>query len=292
MRMADHRRGLSISRRRFVQGASVAGLELLAGCGRLPWPVQSSAQTHRLGILWPAAEQRNPITEGFRGGLHQLGYVEDRNLFLEWRFVAGREHQAGTLAVELVRLPVDIIVAFGTPTALAAKHATATTPIVVPICVDPVGNGLVDSLARPGGNVTGLAANMDELSAKRLQLLKELLPGLRRVGVLWNPLHADPATQWRGLQGAAPVLDVQLEALELRSADQLASALAVVGDDHFDALFVLGDPVTFVSRARIAELAVTRRVPVMYDQRAFADAGGLISYGPDTVDQVRRAAVY
>src|SRR5262245_55858150 len=104
------RRGF-LSRRRFVQGAGVAGLALVADCGRLPWPVQSSAKTHRLGILWPAAEERNPITEGFRYGLHQLGYVEDQNLFLEWRFIAGREHQAGILADELVRLPVAIIVA-------------------------------------------------------------------------------------------------------------------------------------------------------------------------------------
>src|SRR5262249_48021630 len=128
-------------------------------------------------------------------------------------------------------------------------------------------------------------------SAKRLQLLKELLPGLMRVGVLSNPVNPDASAQWRALQPAAAVLDVQLDALELRSPDQLGSALEVVGDDRIDALLVLGDPVTFASRAGIAQFAVTRRVPVMYDQRAFTDAGGMISYGPDTVDQARRAAI-
>ena len=289
--------GLPLSRRRFVLGAGAAGLGLLVGCGRLPGQGQTPAKAARIGILAPvpapatATEPEYP--EALRQGLHDFGYVEDQNIFLDWRFSEGRNDLAAGLAVELAHVPVDLIIAFGTPAALAARQATTTIPIVVPLCVDPVGSGLVASLARPGGNVTGLAVNLAELSGKRLQLLKEISPGLTRVGVLWNPDNIDPAAQWRELQAAAPVLDVRLYSLEVHSPIELGSAFEAATQRQVDALFTLGDPLTaIVLRERILEFASTRRLPAMYDQRLFPDAGGLVSYGPNIREQVRRAAYY
>jgi putative ABC transport system substrate-binding protein len=286
-----------VTRRHFVMGGSTAGLGLLAGCGRLPGQGQAPAKVSRLGVLVPvsatviAAQADYP--EAFREGLHELGYVEGQNIVLDWRYTEGRNDLAARHAVELARVPVDIIVAFGTPAAIAASHATTTIPIVVPICVDPVGNGLVASLARPGGNVTGLAVNLAELSGKRLQLLKEISPGLTRVGVLGNPDNADPAAQWRELQAAGPALDLELYSLEVPGPNELDSAFEAATKRQIDALFVLGDPLTaIVLRERIVEFAFMRRLPAMYDQRLFVGAGGLISYGPNIREQVRRAAYY
>jgi putative tryptophan/tyrosine transport system substrate-binding protein len=291
------RRGSSLSRRQFVTGAGVAGLGLVAGCGRLPGQGQAPAKVSRLGILVPVSATviatQADYPEAFRQGLHELGYVEGQNIVLDWRYTEGRNDLAARHAVELARVPVDIIVAFGTPAALAASHATTTIPIIVPICVDPVGNGLVASLARPGGNVTGLAVNLAELSGKRLQLLKEISPGLTRVGVLGNPDNADPAAQWRELQAAGPALGLQLYSLEVPSPNELDSAFDTATQRQVEALFVLGDPLTaIVLRERVVEFAFTRRLPAMYDQRLFVGAGGLISYGPNIPEQVRRAAYY
>ncbi len=300
--MAADYRVLHLSRRRFVQGATALGLGLLAKCGSLPvqtppGATQSAPRVARLGLLAPvaagAAASGPDYPDAFRQGLQDFGYLEGQNIALDWRYSEGRNDLIVPLALELARVPVDIIVAFGTPAALAAREATTTIPIVVPICVDPVGSGLVASLARPGGNVTGLAVNLAELSGKRLQLLKEISPGLTRVGVLWNPYNADPAAQWRELQAAGPVLDLRLYSLEVHDPSELDSALDAATERQVDALFILGDPLTaIVLRERILAFAATRHLPAMYDQRLFTDAGGLVSYGPNIREQVRRAAYY
>jgi putative tryptophan/tyrosine transport system substrate-binding protein len=282
-----------LSRRWVVQGAGAVGLGLLAGCGR--WPGQVPTRVPTIGLLAPlsASAAASEYPEAFRQGLRALGYVEGQNISLDWRYSEGREDLGASQAMELASLPVDLIVAFGTPAALAAQQATATIPIVVPISVDPVGSGLVASLARPGGNVTGLAVNLAELSGKRLQLLQEIVPGLARVGVLWNPANTDPSIQWRELQAAGPALGVQLVSLEVRSPDELDGAFDVASRQQVQALFTLGDPLTAIMlRAQIVELAAMRRLPAMYDQRLFADAGGLVAYGPKVAEQVRRAAYY
>ena len=286
-----------LSRRRFVQIGGVAGVGLLARCGRLPWQAHVPPRVARLGLIAPVSAASAAFgpdyPEALRQGLQDFGYVEDQNIVLDWRYSEGRNDLAVSLAAELARVPVDIIVAFGTPTALAAREATTTIPIVVPICVDPVGSGLIASLARPGGNITGLAVNLAELSGKRLQLLKELSPGLMRVGVLWNPHNADPAAQWRELQAAGPALGLRLYSLEVHHPSELDSALDAATGRQVHALFILGDPLTgIVLRERILEFVLTRRLPAMYDQRLFTDAGGLVSYGPNIREQVRRAAYY
>ena len=275
-----------LNRRQFVQG--VAGLGLLAGCGRLPFQAQPPPKTPRVGLLFGAGD-----SGALSQGLRDLGYVDGHSIVLESRIAAGRLDLLPDLAAELVRLQVDVIVTTGYPATLAAKNATSTIPIVQATgSADLVQEGVVASLARPGGNVTGFTTVSLELTAKRLELLKEAVPGLARVAVLWNP--ASPATvfSFPETQGAAQALGIRLQSLEVRGPDDLESLLEAATRERADALFLLPDALTVAHQAQIAALAAARRLPSMFDRRAFPAAGGLISYGPDPFDMQRRAATY
>jgi putative ABC transport system substrate-binding protein len=272
--------------RQFVVGAAGAGL--LAGCGRLPWQAQEPKMP-RIGYLGdrsiPAFE------EAFRQGLREHGHVDGKNIAIEWRFADGNPAALADLAVSLVNRPVDLIAAATTPAALAAGQATSTTPIVM-TNGDPVGSGLAASLARPGGNVTGLANFSPELGAKRLELLKYAIPSLARVAVLWTPYNPVKVAEWAETQSAARTLGLQLQSLEMSSPDDLEPAFATATRERADALIVFGDNLTSAHAAQIVDLAARGRLPTMYGVRTFMEVGGLMAYGPSLRSLYHRAAYY
>jgi putative ABC transport system substrate-binding protein len=220
----------------------------------------------------------------------ELGYVEGQNILIEGRYYGDRSERLPALAAELVRLKVDVIVAGAPPAPEAAQRATATIPIVMANHPDPVGSGLVASLARPGGNVTGLSSLTPELVGKRLQLLKEAVPGISRVAVLSNPTIPTVRLDLRAAEVAARSLKVQLQVLEARAPSDFASA--AMTKDRAGALIVLGGPMFFGHRTRIVELAAQSRLPAMYGQKEYAEAGGLMAYGVNTRESFGRAATY
>jgi putative ABC transport system substrate-binding protein len=231
--------------------------------------------------------------EAFRQGLRDLGYVEGQNLVMEYRYMEGRAEQLPDLAAELVRLKVDVIVAGGTAAIRAAQHATRTIPIVMAVAYDPVGEGLVASLARPGGNITGLSWLGAELPGKRLEILKETVPQLSRLAVLANPANPAYKPAMHNLTRAAQALGLQLQVVEVRRADDLDTAFAAISRAGADALIVQEDALLFSGlHGRITELAAKNRRPTMYGWRYYVDAGGLMSYGPSQSDMLRRAATY
>ena len=256
---------------------------------------QQPAKIARIGYLQPVVPENNssPLLEDFRQGLRELGYVEGRNLQLEVRWGEGKLERMPALAEELVRLKVDVIVAVTAPSVMAAKQATGTIPIVMPFSSDPVGDGLVTSLARPGGNITGLSMMAPELGAKRLQLLKEVFPKIfRPVAVIWNPDYAGMMARFRQTQGAAPAVGMGVRSVEVRDSRELERALETMVRERPDALVLLADPLTLSQRLRIVEFAAEERLPAIYEVSQFVDAGGLMSYGPDIDELVRRAATY
>ena len=231
------------------------------------------------------------IWDGLFEGLRQLGYVEGQNLVIEGRYSEGRSERLPALAAELVQLKVDVIVAAAT-TADEAKRATSTIPIVMTNHGDPVGSRVVASLARPGGNVTGLSALSPVLVGKQLQLLKEAVPRVSRVAVLSNPTHPAHQLSLREVEAAARSLKLQLQILEARAPTEIAGAFAAVTKESAGALLVFADPMMFGERTRIVELAAKSRLPLMANQREYAEAGGLLAYGIDQRDSFRRAANY
>ena len=256
---------------------------------------QPAGKVYRLGRLAPGSPEGDPYTEVFRQALRDLGYVEGQNLVIEDRWAEGNQERLPDLAAELVRLKVDVIVAGGTAATRAAQHATRTIPIVMPGTGDPVGAGFVASLARPGGNITGLSLLLPELVRKRLELLKETVPQSTRVAVLANPGAAPTlsATTTSALSVAAQALGLQLHVVELRRAEELDDAFAAMTRAGADALYVLGEPLLLDGlRGRIADLAATHRLPAMYYWRMYVDAGGLMSYGVSLPDVWRRTATY
>jgi putative ABC transport system substrate-binding protein len=228
----------------------------------------------------------------FRQGLRDFGYVEGQNIALEWRFAEGNLDRLAEAATELVRLQMDLLVTLGTPATRAAKDATTTIPIVIMGVGDPVGSGLVASLARPGSNVTGLASLAPDLVEKQLEILTAVLPTVSRVAVLWNPAHPGHALLLREADVAAQRLGLQLHRVEARSPDAFDRAFAAMTRADAGALLVLGDTMVFQHRGRLAELAATSRLPTMYNIRPFVEAGGLLAYGPSPRDLGRRAAAY
>jgi putative ABC transport system substrate-binding protein len=224
--------------------------------------------------------------------MRALGYVEGQHLVVESRGAAGQYERFPALAAELVRLPVDVLLAGGTPAALAAKDATTTIPIVIAGVADPVGSGLVASLARPGGNVTGVASVSPEVIEKQLELLKAVRPTVSRVAVLWNPTQPAHALMVRAAEEAAPALGVQLHRVEARGPEAFDGAFAAMTRADAGALLVLGDPMFFDHRSRLAELAATSRLPTVSNDRVFVEAGGLLCYGASHPDIYRRAATY
>ncbi len=281
-----------ITRRQFVVGTGAAGLGLLAGCGRLPWQAQSPGRVPRIGVLaFNAADDPNGGgMSPFREALRDLGYVEGQNIIIEWRWAEGHNDRFPELAAELVSLPVDLIAAQG-PAIPAAMKATTVIPIVMLYAEDPVANGWVASLAQPGGNVTGPSAIAAQLSPKRLQLLKEAVPGISRVGVLWHPTRITSVT-WNELQGAAPMLGVSLQSLEVADVPDFESAFDAAVRERADAMIVLQD--AFMSRQapRVVELELRHRLPTMHPANQYVRAGGLMSYAPSSSYAIGQRAAY
>jgi putative ABC transport system substrate-binding protein len=254
---------------------------------------QQPSKVPRIGFLatHSPAETANH-REAFRQGLRDLGYVEGRNIAIEYRWAEGRVERFPDFAVELVGLKVDVIVATSSPLALAAKNATRTIPIVFATAADPVGSGLVAGIAHPGGNVTGLSLLAPEIVARQLQLLKEAVPKVSRVAVLSNPANPYTALLVKETEAAARSLGVRVQLLGVRGADAFDSAFSAITKERPGALFVLFDPLFVGHRTRIAEFANKNRLPTMYPHREYAETGGLMAYGPDLRDNFRRAATY
>ena len=277
-----------MDRRAFLAGAA----------GLLAAPLAAQAQpagkVHRIGYLSStSATAARHLLEAFWQGLGELGWVEGKNVVIESRFADGRHERLPELAAELARLKVDLIVAGPTPPALAAKNATGTIPIVMTAVGDPVRLGLVTSLARPGGNVTGVSFDVGlAVFPKALELLRESVPKVRRVAVLSNPANPAQAVAIRDVTAAARSLGLQLRLLEARAPDAFDGAFAAMGKDRVDALLVLTDPVFIIHKARLADLAARHRLPSMYAIKENVEAGGFMSYGPSLVAAFRRAAVF
>jgi ABC-type uncharacterized transport system substrate-binding protein len=253
---------------------------------------QSGAQMPRLGVLAPGTPPQ-PWVEVLRQGLRDLGYVESQNLIIESRYAEGRDERLPDLAAELVRLRVDVIVAAGSNAIRAAQDATRTILIVMAAALDPLAQGFVASLARPGGNTTGVSLLSVELPGKRLEILKETVPHSTRIAVLTNPTNPSAAPQLGNLTAASRALGLHLHVVELRRPEELDSAFVAMTREKVDALFVMDEPLLIDGlRARIADLAAKGRVPAISGWRAYVDAGGLMAYGPRLPDLIRRAAVY
>jgi putative ABC transport system substrate-binding protein len=231
-------------------------------------------------------------TEAFRQGLRELGYVDGKNIVIEWRYAEGKPDRLPTLAAELVRLKVDIIVSLSASVTRAAKEATSTIPIVMANDGDPVGNGFVASLARPGGNITGLATLSSELSGKRLELLKEIVPKLSRVAVFGTSTFPGTAQALRETELAAGAFGVKLQYLDVLSPKDIETAFRAASKGRADAVLVLQSPVATSQRTQVADLAVKSRLPAIYDRREFVEDGGLMTYGVSSTDLFLRAATY
>ena len=255
----------------------------------LPFPAraQQAKKVHRIGYLSTSSNPSSP--SAFRQGLRELGYVEGKNIIIEYPKAEGN---LAARAAELVRLKVDVIVTSGATNTRAAKEATTTIPIVFLQDPDPIGNGFVTSLARPGGNITGLSSMTADLSGKRLELLKEVLPKLSRLAVFGNSANAGNATQLKETERAAGSLRVQLQYLDIRSAKDIETAFREASKERADAVFILRGPVLNAQRTLIAQHAVKSRLPAIYPQSNFVEAGGLMSYGTNIADLERRAATY
>jgi putative ABC transport system substrate-binding protein len=254
---------------------------------------QAPAKVRRIGLLATTSPSVSaPWLQAFRLGLRDLGWVEGKNISIEYRYAEGRHDRFPDLAADLVGLKVDVIVVNVTPAALAAQKATRTIPIVMAAGGDPVATGLAESLARPGGNITGLSQMISELAGKRLELLTEIVPKLSRVAVLWNPQGVGSPLGWKEIQLPARQLGVQLHSLEARSPSDFDKALEEATRARAGAIFILPDPVFATNLQRIAGLAAKSRLPSIFHVSEFADAGGLATYGPDRADMFRRAATF
>jgi putative ABC transport system substrate-binding protein len=228
----------------------------------------------------------------FREGLRELGYVEGQNIKIESRWAEGNYDRLPGLAADLVRLKVDVIVTYGTPASQAAKRATGTIPIVMAAIIDPVASGLVTSIARPGGNLTGQSMMSPDLVAKQLEILKEAVPKVSRVAVLWNPANAGNAPQVRHAQDAAGALGVRLQSLGAKGPSEIDSAFTAMTSEQAGAVIVLVDAMLQENRTRITDLAARNRLPAVYGLSEYAEAGGLLAYGPNRLGMFRHAVTY
>ena len=254
---------------------------------------QQQAKLPKIGWLESSTTVRGtPLGELFLRKLHELGYVEGKNIAIEYRSADDKLDRLPALAGELVRLNVDVLVTVTTPSALAGKNATRTIPIVFILVADPVEAGLIDSLARPGGNITGLTNIAAVLADKRLELLKETVPKLSRVALLWDPQNPGSAQAWKESQLPARALGLQLHSMEVSSADKFEGAFKDATKARSAALAVTPSAVALSNRKQIVELAAKLRLPAIYYRDEFVDSGGLMSYGADLDDHYRRAAIY
>jgi putative ABC transport system substrate-binding protein len=252
---------------------------------------QPAGKVPRIGVMSSGSATSPDLADALRRGLTELGWAEGQNILIEWRWAEGRPERYPALIAELVRLKVDLIVAGGgTPGARAAKRATSTIPIVVPAVGDPVASGLISSLARPGGNVTGLSMLNTEISAKRVELLREILPKVERVAVLSDPAASTP--DLGATQAAASSLRLRLQVLSVGRPEEFDGLFNAARKADVEALIVLASPVFNTYRRRLIDLVAQNRLIAVYEHRAFPAAGGLMSYGPNLEDMNRRAAKY
>jgi putative ABC transport system substrate-binding protein len=260
----------------------------------LPAQAQQPKKIAKIGYLGPNTPAVGAdLLEAFRQGLRELGYVEGKTFVLEARWGEGRFERLPELARELVGLKVDVIVTTTDVAIAAVKRETQTIPIVMAFSTDPVATGFVASLARPGGNVTGLSGMTPELSGKRLELLREVVPGLSRVALIWNPDIRGAVLDYNQMEGAARSLRVQLQSVEVPRAEDFDRAFSAITKERAQALIMpAADPVAFANRGQIASFALKNRLPSMYGAKDYVDAGGLMSYGPSLSDMRRRAATY
>ncbi len=274
----------------------MVALVLTLAVGSWPPPVADSqaARVYKIGQLAvPSREAMTPLVQAVEDGLRDLGYVKGQNLVIEYRFADGKPERLPGLAAELARLNVDVIVTGVTELGLAAKRATTTVPIVVFAASDVVASGLVASVHRPGGNVTGLTSDIDPvIFARNVELLKEVVPGLSRAAILGDPSYPGTAPYWRATEDAARHLGVALRPIEVRKADELRPAFATMTRDRVDAVIVFANLVTFAARKEIAALALQNRVPALYMATWAVDAGGLLAYGLNVTERARRSATY
>ncbi len=272
-------------------------ITLLCGAAAA-WPLDAHAQqragTWRIGFLETSSPSpvRVRLWDTLRATLRELGYLEGQNIAFESRFAEGKIDRLPGLAVELVGLKVDVIVTSGTPASLAAKQATGTIPIVMAQLADPVGAGLVASLGRPGGNVTGLTTQDADLSGKRLGVLREVVPNVSRIALLIDETNPGTVLIARGTQVAARSVGVELQSLEVRGPDELDPAFSAMKEARVGALIVESSSMLFTLRTRLADLALKNRLPTMFAQREYVDAGGLMAYAADFPDLFRRTATF
>jgi putative tryptophan/tyrosine transport system substrate-binding protein len=252
---------------------------------------QAGAKIPRIGVLQPGSPPE-PLLEALREGLRDLGYSEGRNLILEVRWAQGSGERISELAAELVALRVDLIATLSTPAALAARRATSTIPIVFTGVGDPVGSGVVPSLARPEGNATGVSTLATELSAKRLEILREIVPRISRLAMLWNDTNPSMVLRAREAELAATKLGVTIQSLGVHNLTDFDLAFRAIETERSAGLLTLVDPFTRQHRKRIVDFAAQRRLPAIYESREFVDAGGLLCYGPSLTALQRRAASY
>ena len=262
--------------------------------GTAAWPVaaraQQTAKLPTIGFLGPNTPSLDSRRVGaFVQRLRELGWTEDRNVAIEYRWAEGRTERLAEFAAEFVRLKVDVIVTSATPPVIAAKQATSVIPIVFAAVGDPVGTGIVNSLARPGGNATGLSIQATDLAGKRLELLHEVVPGLRRLAIMANPGAPPAVLEMAEAQTTARALGLEVVASEIRRPEDIAAAFEAF-KGRAEALYVCNDPLVTTNRTRINTLASGMRLPTMYNVREFVEAGGLMSYGPNFLDLFRRAA--
>jgi putative ABC transport system substrate-binding protein len=275
------------SRRTFL--ATVTGGVLAAPLAA--W-AQQAGKVYRVGFIWDSPEMFPAAIEAFHRGLRDLGWIEGQNIVVEHRWSQGRFDRLDELAQELVRLKVDVIVAPNSIYTGAAKRATPTIPIVFMVHADPIGSGHVASLARPGGNITGLSLMMTETNAKALELLKDAIPGLARVAVLWDPATPSHGPGLKAAEAMGRALGLRIQSVPVRSTTEFDGAFSTIVRDRAGAVLVLSTPLFIAEARRLAELAIQQKVATMFGPRAHADAGGLLSFGPDRTDLFRRAAAY
>jgi putative tryptophan/tyrosine transport system substrate-binding protein len=269
----------------------------LVGFSAVAWPIgvwaQQTSKVWRVGMLETTSETLNaPNVNAFRRGLQQLGYVEGQNLIIEYRSGEGRIERFPELAAEMVRLKLDVIVTRGTPAALAAKNATTAIPIVMAAIGEPVGTGMVGNLAQPGGNVTGLSAFVNELAAKRIEIMREIVPKISRMAMIDNMGNASVPAAWDETKKAALAFGIQPLLYDVREPGDIGAAFDAAVAQNVDALTVGNDSVFITSRLRVVELAAKHHLPAIYATREFVDAGGFLSYAAHYPDLYRRAASY
>jgi putative ABC transport system substrate-binding protein len=274
-------------RRRCFLGIAAAGL-----LAARPAIARAAERIYRVGFLWDSPAVWPHALTGFRDGLRELGWVEGQNIVVEYRWAQGQFDRLPALAEELVRLKVDVIVAPTSIYAGAARRATSTIPIIFASHADPIGSGHVASLARPGGNATGLTIMMSETTAKGLEVLKEAIPNLTRVAAVWDPATPSHRPGLQAVEAMAKALGIQIQSLAVAGPAEYDSAFAAMVRERAGAVIVLSTPLFMAGARPLAELALRHRLPSMFGPREHAEAGGLMSYGPDRADLYRRAAGY